>query len=374
MSDFALEAGELTRALKRVSGCVQKIATIPALTYVRISATAGKISVGGTTIAMEAAAEIRADVAVDGKLALHCETLIDMIKDFPKAALIAIKRDEDGRALITCGRSRSRFSILDHDDLPSIPLVDPVVFSVKAADLVSLFEATAFAASRSESKPYMMGVCLGVKNGILSAIGTDDVRVSYAKIEAPPGSEKMPRVTIPSSAVQQMMSLLSGATGDVSLSVTPSAIGLEVESIKFKAQLLGGEYPHLDTVLARPVNVLFRAQAKAVGEAAKRMSAVFNQHRESKIVVPCVGFVPVGGEVQLITGGVRGVDEATEMIDAPVAKAWPEFGLKTDYLGQGLSLFSDVSVEFCLNESGSTILLRSPERPNVLHFIATMRR
>jgi DNA polymerase-3 subunit beta len=373
MCDFALEAGELTRALKRVSGCVQKIPTIPALTYVRLAAEAGKITVSGTTLHMEAQAQARADVAEDGTIALHCETLLDMVKNLPKASIVSIKRDGSVAQLI-CGRSRSRPSVLDHEELPTLALGTGVKFKIKAADLLGLFEATHFAASRSDSKPYLLGVCLDVRNSVLSTIGSDDMRVSYAFCEAPQGLATMPRVTVPSGAVQQMMGLLASCADEVELFVSPTSLQLEGDGVSFRSQLLQGEFPDLTKVLERNVTVLFSAPAKAISEAAKRVSSVYNQHRDSKVIVPVVGFLPVEGEVQLIAGGRRMVDEATELLEAPVLKSWPEFGISPDFLTQGLSLFGDAAVEVCLNDSGSTILLRSPERPNVLHFIGTMRR
>ena len=114
--------------------------------------------------------------------------------------------------MISAGRSNFRLPTLPVEDFPAINSSEmPVSFTLTAADIRDLIDATRFAISTEETRYYLNGIFFHVSDDnepVLRAAATDGHRLARFTLPRPDGAEGMPDVIMPRKAVAELRKLL----------------------------------------------------------------------------------------------------------------------------------------------------------------------
>lgn len=370
--NFAMENGELARILGAVKGCIPAKSTMPILQHVLVEASAGKASVRGTCIDMEAWASAPADVKTDGIAAIPGDILHGLVRRLPKSSLATIDLS-DGIATLTSGRASYRFNTLPVDAFPVVGDVDGLSFALPAADLKTLLDSTAPATANSATRWYHRGIYLHtVERGelMLAAVATDDHRFAYREMPAPAGLADGFGVAVPAEAAREMVALLDSADGDISITVSESRIVLRVAGAELSASVLEGKYPNYRRVLPEPNGALLTVRPAGLIEAVERAAIVCAGLKEK---ATSVGLVPGLSGLGIIAG-TRGHEEVNELIEADVHDRGGELGVSAAYLTQMLKLWPNVPIEVQSAGPGHPIMFWSKELPAYRQLIMPMKR
>jgi len=173
---------DLSRALARSQGIVEKKTTMPILSHVLLEAKkGGTLHVSATDLDVSVSGEHPCEVLREGAVAVSARHLYDIVKSLPDATVV-LKRAQNNYLELQSGPAEFRIVGLPAEDFPALPRFDKVKLSpVPPQELLSMIELTAFAASSDETRYNLNGVYFEPAGGDLRMVATDGHRLSLAR-------------------------------------------------------------------------------------------------------------------------------------------------------------------------------------------------
>ena len=211
---LTIDRMSLLRPLGHVQSVVERRNTIPILANVVLRAEEGELSLTATDMDMDIATEVGCSVMTSGTTTMSAHLLYDIARKLPDGAEVEIAVN-DGHAMVSAGRSSFRLPTLPVEDFPAISSNElPVNFSLTAADMRDLIDATRFAISTEETRYYLNGIYIHkAESGELCAVATDGHRLAMTRQALPSGAAQMPSIILPRKAVSELRKLLDDFFG-----------------------------------------------------------------------------------------------------------------------------------------------------------------
>src|SRR5450432_62017 len=119
--EFKIARDELTKALYRAQGIVERKTTMPILSNVLLEATREQglvVSAFDTEIGLQS--RTRCEILKDGSLALPGRTFYDIVKALPDPT-VHVKRTPNGQVELVSGNARFKIVSTPAKDFPPLP-------------------------------------------------------------------------------------------------------------------------------------------------------------------------------------------------------------------------------------------------------------
>jgi DNA polymerase III subunit beta len=129
---------ELSRALARSQGIVEKKTTMPILSHVLLEAKkGGKLHVSATDLDVSVSGEHDCEVLREGAVAVSARHLYDIVKSLPENTA-TLKKAQNNYLEVVSGPAEFRIVGLPAEDFPALPRFEKVKFSpVPPEDLLA---------------------------------------------------------------------------------------------------------------------------------------------------------------------------------------------------------------------------------------------
>lgn len=369
--NFAVEAGALASAIGRVKGCAPSKSTIPILQHVLVRAAEGHVSVRATNLDMEADARERADVAVEGAVALPGDILHGICKRLGKTDLVTIRVDE-ARVEVVCGRSRYSLRYLPPDEFPSWGELDEgdgvARFEIEGKHLRTILDGVLYAVAPSDTRAFFQGVYLHEHDGQIVAVGSDGNRFAERAIGAPDGMPDFPGVIIPYGAARQMLELISDDAVPARLTVTAQRIEIAAGGARFASRLIDAQFPPYREIIPPFEAATFATRPKALSTALDRALLVYAASDEK---APAIDLVTGSSGIDL-SAGLQDRDGAVESVEADVSERGAKARLAAKYVAEMLRAVPDCALE--AQVAPAIVVFASKDVPGMRHAIATRTR
>jgi len=265
MTTLTLNAGDLARALSKLTGIVSRKSTIPILANVLIKTQGEGALLTVTDLDMQAttrvALEEMALTPVETTICAH--TLYDVVRKFPSTNIVTLDCSDPKEVIFKSGRSKFRFPALPTGDFPSItPHSYSHDVTINAAHLHKLFAHAVPFISGDELRYYLNGIYFHQvetnERNTLRGVATDGHRlaridhdVSSDTITSHDGTA-LPSVIIPRTAISVMLKLLaddSKKATNVQLEVGNNSVRLTLGQTEFVTKLVHGTFPDYTRVI-----------------------------------------------------------------------------------------------------------------------------
>jgi DNA polymerase-3 subunit beta len=286
---------------------------------------------------MDIATEVGCSVMTSGTTTMSAHLLYDIARKLPDGAEVEIAVN-DGHAMVSAGRSSFRLPTLPVEDFPAISSNElPVNFSLTAADMRDLIDATRFAISTEETRYYLNGIYIHkAGSGELCAVATDGHRLAMTRQVLPSGAAQMPSIILPRKAVSELRKLLDDFDGDVLIGLSETRAEFRFGVVRLTSKLIDGTFPDYTRV------------------------------------------IPVGNDriMQVdVTLSVSNTDasSATEELEVSYDGPEMEIGFNARYLLDIAGQVNSDMVEFALADQGSPSLVRAPGDEASLFVLMPMR-
>ncbi|HET6922645.1 MAG TPA: DNA polymerase III subunit beta [Anaeromyxobacteraceae bacterium] len=204
---------ELSRALARSQGIVEKKSTMPILSHVLLEAyKSGELTVAATDLDVAVQGRHQCEsVAKEGKVAVPARHLFDVVKALPEAT-VSLRKTQNNYLEVRSGAAEFRMVGLPAEDFPALPKPEKVPFvKVGATVMLGLIERTAFAVSSDETRYNLNGVFFETQGGKLRLVATDGHRLSLAEADSPGDFKLKKGVIIPRKGLIELKKLLAEA-------------------------------------------------------------------------------------------------------------------------------------------------------------------
>jgi DNA polymerase-3 subunit beta len=252
--EFQISVDELSKALYRAQGIVEKKSTMPILSSVLIEAKktpeGGRVTVSAYDLEVGVSGEHPAEVIKEGSVALQAKSLYEIVRNLPENVVV-LKKGANNRVEISSGTAEFRIVGQSAEEFPALPKVDSIPFvAVEVSSLLEMIEKTQFAISTDETRYNLNGVYFDPGEETTKMVATDGHRLSM--IEKPlAGKFGLKRgVIIPRKGLMELRRLLLEETA------APGELGFSENSGVFKRQglvmvmrLIDGQFPDYTQVI-----------------------------------------------------------------------------------------------------------------------------
>ena len=362
---LTIDRMSLLRPLGHVQSVVERRNTIPILANVVLRAEEGELSLTATD--MDIATEVGCSVMTSGTTTMSAHLLYDIARKLPDGAEVEIAVN-DGHAMVSAGRSSFRLPTLPVEDFPAISSNElPVNFSLTAADMRDLIDATRFAISTEETRYYLNGIYIHkAESGELCAVATDGHRLAMTRQALPSGAAQMPSIILPRKAVNELRKLLDDFDGDVLIGLSETRAEFRFGVVRLTSKLIDGTFPDYTRVIPVGNDRIMQVDVSAFSAAVDRVSTIASEKSRS---------VKMGLRSGVLTLSASNTDasSATEELEVSYDGPEMEIGFNARYLLDIAGQVNSDMIEFALADQGSPSLVRAPGDEASLFVLMPMR-
>ena len=364
---LTIDRMSLLRPLGHVQSVVERRNTIPILANVVLRAEEGELSLTATDMDMDIATEVGCSVMTSGTTTMSAHLLYDIARKLPDGAEVEIAVN-DGHAMVSAGRSSFRLPTLPVEDFPAISSNElPVNFSLTAADMRDLIDATRFAISTEETRYYLNGIYIHkAESGELCSVATDGHRLAMTRQALPSGAAQMPSIILPRKAVNELRKLLDDFDGDVLIGLSETRAEFRFGVVRLTSKLIDGTFPDYTRVIPVGNDRIMQVDVSAFSAAVDRVSTIASEKSRS---------VKMGLKSGVLTLSASNTDasSATEELEVSYDGPEMEIGFNARYLLDIAGQVNSEMVEFALADQGSPSLVRAPGDEASLFVLMPMR-
>ena len=364
---LTIDRMSLLRPLGHVQSVVERRNTIPILANVVLRAEEGELSLTATDMDMDITTEVGCSVIASGATTISAHLLYDIARKLPDGAEVEIVVN-DGHAMVSAGRSSFRLPTLPVEDFPAISSNElPVNFSLTAADMRDLIDATRFAISTEETRYYLNGIYIHkAESGELCAVATDGHRLAMTRQALPSGAAQMPSIILPRKAVSELRKLLDDFDGDVLVGLSETRAEFRFGVVRLTSKLIDGTFPDYTRVIPVGNDRIMQVDVSTFSAAVDRVSTIASEKSRS---------VKMGLKSGVLTLSASNTDasSATEELEVSYDGPEMEIGFNARYLLDIAGQVNSDMVEFALADQGSPSLVRAPGDEASLFVLMPMR-
>ena len=184
----------------------------------------------------------------------------------------------DGKAVLTAGKSRSRFSTFPVDQFPKLPLSDAarLFCSVKAGDLcLALGKGTLCADVKANYPPYLSSACFDLSEKGLSIVTTDKRRLAICRIDTDSAGDP-DLLLLPMAGVRELHKVLGSVANDADVRIVrdDSQVYFLTDDFEHAIRLSDGKMPNYERILVGDVISSIDVDKESIVSAMERVNVV----------------------------------------------------------------------------------------------------
>jgi len=242
------------------------------------SAADGKIYLAATDLEIGIRVSVNGRVTDGGSITIPAKKFAAMVKEMPDSEIHFVTMPED-KVSVTCGSAKFRIAGLPADEFP--PLIDEEndkkrnFVSMDANALLTMIQQTSFAASREETRHFLNGVHISLKEKQVKMAATDGKRLAVATVNLDDAITEEKQGIIPIKAVERLKDmLLSSAV--VRICLDNSRAIFDVGDATLVSRLIEGDYPDYERVIPVDNGIRLTMETEKLLSIVKRVGTMAN--------------------------------------------------------------------------------------------------
>ncbi len=355
--EILISKSELSSALSKVQGIVEKKNTVPILSSVLLEVEGSSLFVSATDLEISLRSRYQAETSTEGVLTAPAKKIFEIVRELPEGD-VRISSDEGGWVRIEMGRSRFKVMSLPKEDFPTIPQMEEgerLLFP--PATLAEMIDKTSFAMSHDQTRHALNGVLWEVsphKDGSAECrmVATDGHRLAYIRRECRGEVTGQRGAIVPRKAIVELKRLIGeSGEGDVEVSFQENRMAFRLGDSVMVTRLVEGQFPDYRQVIPEE-SVRKAVVGREEFYRAVRRVATLSSDRTAPLRL---SFKKDGVTVMAVNPEVG---EATEDLEAQYDGDEIEIGLNARYVVDTFSVLDQDKVSIEMNEALSPGLIR----------------
>lgn len=268
---FTIQQEDLQKALGLVASVVPGKTTMPILTCVLIEADAERLTVSATNLDMSVTTGTgNVDVKEPGRIAVPATKFVSFVRSLSSGE-VSVK-EKDGRVSVVSGKASLSESSMNADEFPALPeLASGKGFEVETADLTHMIKSTAYAVSRDETRPALMGILWELKPTALTMVATDAHRLARIDHKSDWGIKDVHTLITDTQGLLQFARLAEGVE-KCEVHFTDNQLSFRLGDTVLHTRLLEGPFPDYTAVIPKSNNLTMNVDREAFMSAVRRVS------------------------------------------------------------------------------------------------------
>ena len=365
---FSCSREAFLKPLQVVQGVVERRQALPILANVLLRCDEGSLMATATDMELELSVGVSMPDCEAGETTVPARKLLDICRSLPAEAPIEFRLERD-RVQLRSGRSRFQLSTLPVKDYPSSDgLSGEARLSLTQGELKQLLELTHFAMAHQDVRYYLNGLLLEMGRRGLRAVATDGHRLAVAEMELEGAAEVDRSIILPRKGVMELMRLLSGGDEPVSLSMSSSAVQVELGDTRLTSKLIDGRFPDYERVIPREeqCDKRFSVDRETLRQSLQRVAILSNdKYRAVRVVLG-------EGTLRLLATNPD-QEQAEEEMEVAYDGEPLEIGFNVSYLIDALVNLPSANAHLFMTDSSSSCLIRGDEAGLCEYVVMPMR-
>ena len=271
--EFKVNSKELEKLLTKIIPAVPTRTPMPILENFLFEIKDGKLTIHATDLEISLKSSLNVVAEENFEAVVPARLLYDVVRSL-KETTILFSADNTGKLNLKTEKGSYTLSYTDPSEYPEIPSFpaegseDISQFSINGNDLKYAFEKTAFAMSKEEMRPAMMGTLFDFEEEGLRVVATDGHRlanlllkkINYGKVE---------QYIIPERAVSVLLKIFD--SNDVKIFMSKTHMSFSLNDIELITRLIGQKYPDYQSVIPLENEFELKVKSRELHDAIKRM-------------------------------------------------------------------------------------------------------
>ena len=272
--EFKVNSKELEKLLGKIIPAVPTRTPMPILENFLFEVKDGSLTIYATDleISLKSSLNIVADENI--RVVVPARLLNDVVRSL-KETTIHFKMMANKKINLITDTGKYSISYLEAEEFPEIPTVDSDKEAkeineviINGTELRSAFEKGAFAMSKEEMRPAMMGTLFEFTDDGLRFVTTDGHRLVNL-LNKKINTDFNQQYVIPERAVSVLLKVLDEK--DVKIHLTKSYVSFKLNDIELITRLIAQKYPDYMSVIPLENEFLLKVATKEIHDSIKRM-------------------------------------------------------------------------------------------------------
>ncbi|QUW21996.1 DNA polymerase III subunit beta [Sporosarcina sp. Marseille-Q4063] len=252
--EFTVNYSLFASAVSEINKVVSSKSVIPILSGIKIETNQNGLKLTGSnsdiilerTIPLHIEGKAVVQISEYGGTVVLSKYLNEIVKKLPKD--ICIKTAHNDSITLKSGDIETKLKGFKSSDFPKVPEMNHDKFvKVPFGKLTKAINQTAFAVSKSESKPILTGVKLEFGNKKLSCTATDSHRLARQEIHI--DTEVQESFVVPSTSLSELINLKESDSAIVDIYYTNNFIAFKTVNRILYSRLIDGIYPNAQSLI-----------------------------------------------------------------------------------------------------------------------------
>lgn len=221
------------------------------------------------------------EVYQTGSIVIHAKYISEVIQKIPDDIYLKVNDNQS----VTI-QSEEIVTTLTGLDAEEYPLPQEINISNKmtipSEDLIEMIKQTAFAASKSETRPVLTGVNFHFQDNLFSCSATDNQRLSLKS--HPIQSNVTGSFVVPRISLLELIKLLGSiAPTEIDIFATKNSIMFKSKSLLLYSKLIEGEYPNTAGLLSKQARTRITLDTKQLLKGVERANIFASEKRNNNV-------------------------------------------------------------------------------------------
>lgn len=363
---FTVNREQVLVPLQQIARIIDKRQTLPILSNVLIQCRDNRLVVTGTDLEVQIVSHLNLnDIRDEGSITLPARKLLDICKLLPADS--AIKFDLDGdKVKVSSGRGRYTLITLPADSFPEFNRNDAQMsFKVNAGKLKEGLDKTAFCMAINDTRFYLNGLELSIKNSTLKLVASDGHRLALYEDDIGETGQNT-KIILPRKAVQELSRLLNDSGAEAEIRISSNTIEVLYKNVVFASKLVDGRFPDFSRSLNQPFLDPIGVDRLSLKEALMRVEVLSNEKYKG------VNFDIESSSLKLSTNNPEH-DEAEEDMVIDYLGDSVSVVFNAQYMLDAVSNIDDDSVKMTVAANASACFLEAPGKSLFQYIVMPMR-
>lgn len=271
--EFKVNSKELEKLLTKIIPAVPTRTPMPILENFLFEIKDGKLTIHATDLEISLKSSLNVVAEENFEAVVPARLLYDVVRSL-KETTILFSAADTGKLNLKTEKGSYTLSYTDPSEYPEIPSFpvegkeDISQISINGNDLKYAFEKTAFAMSKEEMRPAMMGTLFDFEEEGLRVVATDGHRLSNLLLKKIV-YDKVEQYIIPERAVSVLMKIFD--SNDVKIFMSKTHMSFSLNDIELITRLIGQKYPDYQSVIPLENEFELKLKTRELHDAIKRM-------------------------------------------------------------------------------------------------------
>ncbi|WML46637.1 DNA polymerase III subunit beta [Neobacillus sp. PS3-34] len=373
--EFIINNECFNKAISDVSKAVSIKTPFPILSGIKIIANNDRLILVGSNsdIVIEKVIPLTIDgvnvleVYDTGSVVISAKYLSEIVKKLPDKIHLKV----NGQLLVTIQSDEivTHLYGFNSEEYPRLPQIDEAkCIKIPSIELIEMIKQTAFAVSKSESRPVLTGVNMLFKENHLTCVATNSHRLALRELEIQ--SNVNGSFIVPSTALNELTKLIANESGVIDIFVTDRYIVFKSTTISLFSRLIEGNYPNISGLLPNDSKTIITLNTNQLLKGIDRACLFASEWKNNNVHLE----IQDGTKIRISSNSSEiGKIEEQQSIKVINGETHLSISLDGSFLMDALKVIKEEEIRLSFGGSMRPVLIEPIDNSSYLHLISPVR-